>query len=53
MMNALLGIAVLLLIIWLVAKLALAISGALLHLLWILAIVLAAIWLVGKIRGKG
>lgn len=53
MMNVLLGIAVVLLIIWLVAKLALAVSGALLHLLWIIAIALVVIWLIGKIRGKG
>lgn len=51
-MSKLLGLAILLLILWIVLRLALAITGAFLHLLWIAAIILAVMWLVGKIRGK-
>jgi hypothetical protein len=50
-MSKLLIIAVLLLIAWVVLRLALALTGAFLHLLWIIAVVLAVMWLIGKIRG--
>ncbi len=50
-MNKLLGLAVFLLILWVVLRVALAVTGAFLHLLWIVAIVLAALWLLGKLRG--
>ena len=51
-MSSLLGTALFLLILWVVLRVALAVTGLFLHLLWIIAIVLAVIWLVGKLRGK-
>ncbi len=50
-MSKLLVLAILLLIVWVVLKVALAITSVSLHLLWIVAIVLAILWVVGKIRG--
>ena len=51
-MNKLLGLAILLLVVWVVLKVALGIVSVSLHLLWIVAIVLAVLWLVGMIRGN-
>lgn len=51
-MSKILVLAVFLLILWVVLRLALALTGVFLHLLWIAAIILAVMWLVGKIRGK-
>jgi hypothetical protein len=51
-MSKVLVLAVFLLILWVVLRLALALTGVFLHLLWIAAIILAVMWLVGKIRGK-
>jgi hypothetical protein len=50
-MSKLLSLAVLLLIVWVILKVALAVTGAFLHILWILAVILFVIWVVGKIRG--
>ena len=50
-MSKLLVLAILLLVVWVVLKVALAITSVSLHLLWIVAIVLAILWVVGKIRG--
>lgn len=50
-MSKLLSLAVLLLIIWIVLKVALAVTGAFLHLLWIIAMVLVVVWLIGKAKG--
>lgn len=51
-MSSLLGTAFFLLILWVVLRLALAVTGVFLHFLWIIAIVLAILWVVGKLRGK-
>lgn len=51
-MSKLLSLAVLLLIVWVVLRVALAVTGVFLHLLWIAAIVLAILWVIGKIRGS-
>ena len=51
-MNKVLVLALFLMILWVVLKVALAITGAFLHLLWIIAVALAVFWLVGKLRGK-
>lgn len=51
-MNKLLILAIFLLILWVVLRIALAVTGAFLHLLWIIAIILAVMWLVGKLRGN-
>lgn len=48
----LLILAAFLLILWVVLRLALALTGAFLHLIWIAAVIIAIIWLIGKIRGK-
>lgn len=50
-MSKLLVAAVFLLILWVVLRVALAITGVLLHLLWIIPIILVVLWLVGKVRG--
>ena len=49
-MNGLVWIAVVLLILWLALRLALAITSGLLHLLWIAAIIMLVLWVVGKLR---
>jgi hypothetical protein len=51
-MSKLLGLAVFLLILWSVLWLALKITGIFLHLLWIAAIILVVLWLIGKLRGS-
>ncbi len=50
-MSKLLSLAVLLLILWVVFRVALAVTGVALHLIWVVAVILALIWLVGKLRG--
>jgi hypothetical protein len=50
-MNKLLVLGAFLLILWVILRVALAITGVFLHLLWVAAIILAIIWLVGKLRG--
>ena len=50
-MSKLLILAVLLLIAWAVLRLALMMTGAFLHLLWIIAVILAVMWVIGKLRG--
>lgn len=52
-MNAIAGLAVFLLILWVVLRVALAVTSGLLHLLWILALVMLVFWLVGKLRRPG
>lgn len=51
-MSKLLGLAAFLLVLWVILWVALKITGVVLHLLWIFAIVLFVIWLIGKIRGN-
>lgn len=51
-MSKLLALAVFLLILWVVLRVALAITGVFLHLLWVIAVILAVLWLVGKVRGS-
>ena len=48
-MNFIPLLAILLLVIWVVARVVLAVTGLFLHLLWVMAIVLFAIWLLRKI----
>lgn len=48
-MDKLLWIAVALIIIWVVASVTKFIAGALLHVLWIIAVVLFLVWLVRKV----
>ena len=51
-MRGLLILAVFLVIAWVILRIALAVTGAVLHLLWIAAIVLAVIWLIDLVSGK-
>ena len=51
-MSKLLGLAVFLLVLWVILWLALKITGVFLHLLWIIAIILVVLWVIGKIRGN-
>lgn len=51
-MSKLLGLAVFLLVLWVILWLALKITGVFLHLLWIIAIILVVMWVIGKIRGN-
>jgi len=49
--HALMFIAIVLVIIWVVARVTLAVTSVALHLLWIVAIILAVIWLIGRLKG--
>ena len=51
-MSKLLSLAVFLLIAWIVLRVALAVTGVFLHALWIIAIILMVMWLLGKMRGS-
>lgn len=51
-MSKLLVLAVLLLVSWIILRVALAITGVFLHVLWIAAILLAVLWMVGKLRSS-
>ena len=51
-MRALLGIAILLIVIWAVARIVGFVAGALLNVLWIVALILFVIWLFGLITGR-
>ena len=51
-MSKLLGLAVFLLVLWVILWLALKITGVFLHLLWVIAIILIVMWVIGKIRGN-
>ena len=47
-MNSLIYLAILLVIIWVVAVIVVKVTGFFLHLLWIAAVVLFIIWVIGK-----
>lgn len=51
-MSKLLSLALFLLILWVILRVALAVTGVFLHVLWIIAIILAVLWVVGKLRGS-
>ena len=51
-MNPLLILAILLALTWVILRVALAVTGFFLHLLWIAAIVLVAVWLIRKLTSK-
>jgi hypothetical protein len=52
-MRHLIWIAVLLVVIWVIARLIAGIAGALLNLLWIVAIIVFVVWLFGLVTGRG
>jgi len=49
---SLLGLAVLVIIIWIFARVVLAVTSVALHLLWVVAIIAAVIWLIGRVRNR-
>jgi len=49
MKHSLLWIAVLLIVIWVIARLTLAVTSLALHILWIVAVIMIIIWLIGLI----
>ena len=51
-MNGIVWLAVVLLILWIVLRVALAITSGVLHLLWIVAILMLTFWLISKARGS-
>jgi hypothetical protein len=51
MKHALIFFAIILVIIWVVARVTLAVTSVALHVLWIVAIILAVIWLIGRLKG--
>jgi uncharacterized membrane protein required for colicin V production len=51
-MNWLLWAAIILVVLWVLAEVLGWVLGALLHLLWIGAIILFVLWLVGKLRAR-
>ncbi len=51
MNHPLIWLAVLLVVIWIVARVVLAVTSLALHLLWVVAVVLVILWLVRKTRG--
>lgn len=51
-MNWLLTLAIVLVVLWILAEVLGWVLGAALHLLWIAAIVLFAIWLFNKVRAR-
>jgi hypothetical protein len=50
--HSFLWIAVLLVIIWVVARVVLAVTSVALHLLWVLAIIALVVWLVGRVTKR-
>lgn len=50
MKHALILFAVILVVIWIVARVVLAVTSLALHLLWVVAIILAIVWLVGRLK---
>ncbi len=51
MKHGLIIIAVVLVIIWVVARVTLVVTSVALHLLWIVAIILAVVWVIGRLKG--
>jgi Flp pilus assembly protein TadB len=51
MKHALIFIAIVLVIIWVIARVTLAVTSVALHVLWIVAIILAVVWLIGRLKG--
>jgi hypothetical protein len=51
MKHALILLAVVLIVVWVVARIVLAVTSVALHLLWVVAIILAIVWIVGRLKG--
>jgi hypothetical protein len=48
-MNTLIYFAIALVILWVVARVFLALTGVLLHLLWIVAVIFLVVWIIRKV----
>jgi hypothetical protein len=48
-MNSLIYLAIVLLILWVAARVFLAVTGAVLHLLWIVAVICFVIWVIKRV----
>lgn len=51
MKHPLILFAVFLVVIWIVARIVLAVTSVALHLLWVVAVILAIVWIVGRLKG--
>jgi hypothetical protein len=51
MKHALILLAIVLVVIWVVARVVLAATSVALHLLWVVAIILAIMWVIGRLKG--
>jgi hypothetical protein len=51
MKHALVLLAVVLIVVWIVARLVLAVTSLALHVLWVVALILAIVWIVGRLKG--
>jgi hypothetical protein len=51
MKHGLILLAVVLIIIWVVARIVLTVTSVALHLLWVVAIILAIVWIIGRLKG--
>jgi len=50
MKHAMILLAVVLMMIWVGARVTLAVTSVALHLLWVAAIILAIVWLIGRLK---
>ena len=48
-MNSLVYLAIILVIIWLLARVFLAVTSVMLHLVWVIAVIFLVIWIVRKV----
>ena len=53
MKHSLIWIAVLLVIIWIFARVILAVTSVALHLVWVVALIAAVIWVIGRVTNRG
>jgi hypothetical protein len=51
-MNSLLWLAIVIVIAWIILRLVLAVTSGLIHLLWVAAIIMLIMWVIGKVRGR-
>ncbi|MEY2562722.1 MAG: hypothetical protein QOH88_915 [Verrucomicrobiota bacterium] len=51
MKHALIFIALILVIVWVIAKVTITVTSVALHLLWVVAVILAIVWLIGRVKG--
>ncbi len=52
-MHNFLWVAIVLVVLWLLLRFALAVTGFALHLIWVVALIMLVLWLVRLLRGGG